>query len=109
MYEKILAVIITAAIILGVIWFVCRRDSDGRTSSGTGSDSRRVRDDLRKTEDENKQLRDAECRTRESIERAREASARASELIGGAREDNQRSQELVSKAKSILSSAKHTD
>lgn len=102
MYEKILAAICTTAIVIGVIWFVCRRDSDRRTGSGTGSDSRRVRDNIESAERRNSGLEDAEQAT---SERLREQA----ETIGRAREDNQRSQELVSKAKSILHSAKHTD
>lgn len=109
MYEKILATICTAAVTLGVIWFVCRRNSDGRRSKGTGTDSRRIRDDISRAEEDNQQLKDAEQRTRESIERARETSRRTSELIERAGGDADRSQELVQKAKHILNSAKHTD
>lgn len=102
MYEKISAAICTAAIVIGVIWFVCRRDPDRRTGGGIGSDSRRVRDNIESTERRNRELKDAE---RATSERLREQA----ETIERAGRDNQRSQELVSKAKSILSSAKHTD
>ena len=109
MYEKILATICTAAVTLGVIWFVCRRDSDRRAGSRTKSNSRRIRDDISRAEENNKELADAERRTRETIDRARETSRRTSELIGRAEGDTDRSQELIGKAKHILSSAKHTD
>lgn len=102
MYEKILATICTAAIVIGVIWFVCRRDPDRRTGGGIGSDSRRVRDNIESAERRNSELEDAE---RATSERLREQA----ETIERAGRDNQRSQELVSKARSILSSAKHTD
>lgn len=102
MYEKILVAICTAAIVIGVIWFVCRRDPDRRTGGGIGSDSRRVRDNIESTERRNRELKDAE---RATSERLREQA----ETIERAGRDNQRSQELVSKARSILSSAKHTD
>lgn len=102
MYEKILAAICTTAIVIGVIWFVCRRDSDRRTGGGIGSDSRRVRDNIESTERRNRELKDAERATSERLRGQAETIERAGR-------DNQRSQELVSKAKSILSSAKHTD
>ena len=41
MYEKILAVIGTATVILVTIWFVCRRDSDGRGSEGNDGGKQR--------------------------------------------------------------------
>ena len=102
MYEKILAAICTAAIVVGVIWFVCRRDPDRRIGGGIGSDSRRVRDNIERAGRRNSELEDAE---RATSERLREQA----ETIERAGRDNQRSQELVSKAKSILNSAKHTD
>lgn len=102
MYEKILVAICTAAIVIGVIWFVCRRDPDRRAGGGIGSDSRRVRDNIESAERRNSELEDAE---RATSERLREQA----ETIERAGRDNQRSQELVSKAKSILNSAKHTD
>lgn len=102
MYEKILVAICTAAIVIGVIWFVCRRDPDRRTGRRIGSDSRRVRDNIESAERRNSELEDAE---RATSERLREQA----ETIERAGRDNQRSQELVSKAKSILNSAKHTD
>lgn len=102
MYEKILAAICTAAIVVGVIWFVCRRDPNRRTGRGIGSDSRRVRDNIERAGRRNSELEDAE---RATSERLREQA----ETIERAGRDNQRSQELVSKAKSILNSAKHTD
>lgn len=102
MYEKILAAICTAAIVIGVIWFVCRRDPDRRTGRGIGSDSRRVRDNIESAERRNSELEDAE---RATSERLREQA----ETIERAGRDNQRSQELVQKAKHILHSAEHTD
>lgn len=88
MYEKILATICTSVVTLGVIWFVCRRNSDGHSGTGTESDSRRIRDD---------------------IEAAGRDAHAAADDNRRAREDNQRAQNLVQKAKSILNSAKHTD
>lgn len=88
MYEKILAAIGTAVIVLVVIWFVCRRDTDRRTGSGTGTNDRRIRDD---------------------IDRAGKDAERAADLNQRATDDNQRAQDLVQKAKSILGSAKHTN
>lgn len=109
MYEKILAFIATATVVVGTIWFVCRRDSDRRASNGTESDSRRVGDNIAKAEAENSRLADAERRTRDTIESARAASRRTTELIESAGKDLERSQELVQKAKSILAGARHTD
>ena len=88
MYEKILAFISTATIVIGTIWFVCRRDSHGRAGNGTQSDTGRIRDDIKSAE------RDAH----EAAECNRQAA-----------DDNQRAQQLIQKAKGILSSAKHTD
>ena len=88
MYEKVLAAIGTACIVLITIWTVCRRDSDRRTSGGTGSDTGRIRDD---------------------IEAAGRDAHKAADDNRRARDDNQRAQLLVQKAKSILSDAKHTD
>lgn len=88
MYEKILAAIGTAAIVLIVIWSVCRRDTDRRASSGTGTNDRRIRDD---------------------IDRAGKDAERAADLNQRATDDNKRAQDLVQKAKSILGSAKHTN
>lgn len=102
MYEKILAAICTAAIVVGVIWYVCRRDSNGSTGRGIGRNTDPVRDNIESTERRNRELKDAE---RATSERLREQA----ETIERAGRDNQRSQELVSKAKSILNSAKHTD
>ena len=102
MYEKVLATIGFIVIILIAAWFVCRRNPDRRTGGGIGSDSRRVRDNIESAERRNSELEDAE---RATSERLREQA----ETIERAGRDNQRSQELVSKAKSILSSAKHTD
>ena len=102
MYEKILAAICTAATVIGIIWFVCRRDPDRRTGRGIGSDSRRVRDNIESAERRNSELEDAE---RATSERLREQA----ETIERAGRDNQRSQELVQKAKHILHSAEHTD
>lgn len=109
MYEKILATVCTAAVTLGVIWLVCGRRSNRRGGDGTGSDARRVADDLNKAEENNNRLTDTEQRTRDAIERAREVSGRTSELIESAGRDNQDGQELVTKAKSILASARHTN
>lgn len=102
MYEKILVAICTAAIVIGVIWFVCRRDPDRRTGRGTGRNVDPVRDNIESAGRRNSELEDAE---RATSERLREQA----ETIERAGRDNQRSQELVSKAKSILNSAKHTD
>lgn len=109
MYEKILAFIGTAAVIFGTIWFICGRRSNGRTSSGTESNARRVREDIDRAADNNKQLKEAEQRARESLDRAREAGRRSSELAESAGRDTARSQELIQKARDILGSAKHTD
>lgn len=109
MYEKILATICTAIITLGTIWFVCRRNPDRRAGNGTGSDARRIREDIGSAAEDNKQLADAEQRTRAAIDSARETSRRTTELIREAGEDLERGQALLGKARSILNSAKHTD
>ena len=88
MYEKVLAAIGTACIVLITIWTVCRRDSNGRSGNGTGSDAGRIRDDIEAAG--------------QNVDRAADDNRRA-------REDNQRAQQLVQKAKGILSSAQHTD
>lgn len=87
MYEKILATICTATVVLGTIWYVCRRDSDRRTSNRAGSDTGRIRDDIKS---------------------AGQDAHRAADDNRRAREDNQRAQQLVQKAKHILGSAKRT-
>lgn len=102
MYEKILATICTAVITLGTIWFVCRRNSDRRTGSGTGRDTDPVRDNIESAGRRNNELEDAE---RATSERLREQA----EAIGRAGRNNQNAQQLVQKAKHILHSAKHTD
>lgn len=102
MYEKILATICTAAVTLGVIWFVCRRNSDRRTGNGTGRDTDPVRDNIEDAERRNNELKDAE---RATSERLKEQA----ETIGRAERDNQDAQQLVQKAKHILHSAKHTN
>lgn len=109
MYEKILATICTAVVTLGVLWFICKRDSDRRTGRGAGCNSDPVERDLDAAATNNKRLKDAEQRTKESIKRARETVERTDELIGRAGEDNKQGTELVQKAKHILHNAKHTD
>lgn len=102
MYEKILATICTAIITLGTIWFVCRRNSDRRTGSGVGDDSKRIRDNIEDAGRRNNELEDAERATSERLEE--QAAA-----IGRAERNNQNAQQLVQKAKHILHSAKHTN
>ena len=109
MYEKILAAVATITVVLGTIWFVCRRNTDGRTGTGTGSDSRRVRDDIARATEDNRRLEDTEQRTKESIDRAEAAVERTRELIGQSEGNTRRSQECIDKARNILRSAKHTD
>jgi hypothetical protein len=88
MYEKILAAICTATIVIGTIWFVCRRDSNRRTGDGDGRNVDPVRG---------------------GIESAGRDAHAAADDNRRAREDNQQAQQLVQKAKSILGSAKHTN
>lgn len=88
MYEKILAAICTACLVIATIWFVCRRDSDRRTGNGAGRNTDPVRD---------------------GIESAGRDAREAADDNRRAREDNQQAQQLVQKAKSILGSAKHTN
>lgn len=101
MYEKILAAICTA-VVIGVIWYVCRRDSNGSTSRGIGRNTDPVRDNIESAERRNSELEDAE---RATSERLREQA----ETIERAGRNNQDAQQLVQKAKHILHSAKHTD
>lgn len=102
MYEKILAAICTAAIVIGVIWYVCRRDSNGSTSSGNGRNTDPVRDNIESAGRRNSELEDAERATSERLRKQAETIERAGR-------DNQDAQQLVQKAKHILHSAKHTD
>lgn len=102
MYEKILATICTAAVVFGVLWFIRRRNSDRRTSSGDGRDTDPVRDNIESAGRRNNELKDAE---RATSERLKEQA----ETIGRAGQDNQDAQQLVQKAKRILHSAKHTN
>lgn len=102
MYEKILAVIGTAVIILITIWFVCRRDSNRRAGSGTGRNSDPTREHLEDAGQRNCDLEAAE-------RRAADLERQQAETIGRAAEGNRQGQELVQKAQHILHSAKHTN
>lgn len=102
MYEKILATICTAVVVFGVLWFVRKRNSDRRASTGTGDDSKRIRDNIEDAGRRNNELKDAE---RATSERLKEQA----ETIGRAERNNQDAQQLVQKAKHILHSAKHTN
>lgn len=116
MYEKILTFALTIIAVLITIWVVCRRGSDRRTGSGTGSNNRRVREGLDRATDINRQLEEEEQRTRDTLRRAEETNRRTDELlreqdrdIERAAGNAERSQELINKARNILSSAKHTN
>lgn len=102
MYEKILATICTAIVVFGVLWFICRRNSDRRTGSGDGRNADPVRDNIEDAGRRNNELKDAE---RATSGRLREQA----ETIGRAGQNNQDAQQLVQKAKHILNSAKHTN
>ena len=102
MYEKILATICTTVITFGVIWFVCRRNSDRRSGKGTGSDADPVRDGIERAGENNQRLG-------ESIADAQGTVERIAEDTGRAGQGNKDAQELVQKARNILGSAKRTD
>ena len=102
MYVKIIAVVITALCVLFTIWYVCRRDTDGRRSSRTGHGTGRIRDHVEDAGRRNSDIEAAERRTADLIREQAAAAERAGQ-------GNKDAQQLVKKAKHILHSAKHTD
>lgn len=101
MYAKIAGIVLMGIGVFGVIWLICRRDSDRRTGKGTGRHTDPVRDHLDRAGQRNSDIEAAE-------RRAADLERQQAETIGRAAEGNRQSQELVQKAQHILHSAKHT-
>lgn len=77
-----------------IVGLVVRSHSNGRTSSGTGSNTDRIRDGLAGAE--------------EDARRAADSNQRAADNNRTATEQNERAQQLVGRARELLANARHT-